>query len=292
MNSSQETLNSECAMIFGLRGSTKARRFAFFWLPGRRRDKPPLSMPLHFSAAEWLLAIVGALSIGISKNGFAGLSMVTVIIMAHLFPPRESTGVVLPLLIFGDVCAILGFKRHAQWAQVRRMLPPTLTGVVLGWLLMRFIPGQKFGPVIGWIVLAMTLLQALRKIRPALFEHLPHSRGFAWSMGGGAGITTMLANAAGPIMALYFLAINLPKYEFIGTSAWFFFFVNTFKIPFSFQLGLIHGGSLLFNLMLAPAVAAGAFLGRSLVAVIPQRLFETLLLIFAGLASLRFIGLF
>ena len=249
-------------------------------------------MPFHFSAAEWLLAIAGALSIGISKNGFAGLSMVTVIIMAHLFPPRESTGVVLPLLIFGDICADprLQAPRPMGASAAHAATHAGRSGSGLAFDAVH--PGQKFGPVIGWIVLTMTLLQALRQMRPALFERLPHSRGFAWSMGGGAGITTMLANAAGPIMALYFLAINLPKYEFIGTSAWFFFFVNAFKIPFSFQLGLIHGGSLLFNLMLAPAVAAGAFLGRSLVAIIPQRLFETLLLIFAALASLRLIGVF
>jgi hypothetical protein len=246
----------------------------------------------HLTPTGWLLAILAALSIGISKNGFTGFTLVTVLIMARLFPPRQSTGIILPLLVFGDICAIVGFKRHAKWAQVRRMLPPTMVGVVAGWLLMLWISGGKFGPIIGWIVLAMSLLQAVKQIRPALFEHFPHTRGFAWSMGVASGVTTMLANAAGPIMSLYFLAVNLDKYEFIGTSAWFFFFVNVFKIPFSTSLGLIGGSSLLLNLILAPAVVLGALAGRRLVKVIPQKLFETLLLIFAGLAALHMIGAF
>jgi uncharacterized protein len=244
------------------------------------------------SVNDWLLAILAALSIGISKNGFTGFTLVTVLIMARLFPPRESTGVILPLLVFGDICAIIGFKRHAQWVQVRRMLPPTMVGVVAGWLLMLGISDAHFGPIIGWIVLGMCALQAGRQLRPALYEHFPHTRRFAWSMGAASGVTTMLANAAGPIMSLYFLAINLPKYEFIGTSAWFFFFINLFKIPFSASLGLIHGSSLLLNLVLTPAVALGALVGRGLVKIIPQKLFETLLLVFAGLAALRMIGLF
>ena len=246
----------------------------------------------HFTLTDWLLAIIGAMSIGISKNGFTGLSLITVVIMAHLFPPRESTGVLLPLLIFGDICAILGFKRHAKWVQIRKMLPPTMIGVVFGWLIMLYVRGSKFGPIIGWIIFGLAILQAARLIRPALYEHLPHTRRFAWAMGTTSGVTTMLANAAGPIMTLYFLAINLPKYEFIGTSAWFFFIVNVYKVPFSLHLGLIHGSSLLLNLVLTPAVALGALAGQRLVKIIPQRLFEILLLTFAVLASLRMIGVF
>jgi len=105
-------------------------------------------------------------------------------------------------------------------------------------------------------------------------------------------VTTMLANAAGPMMSLYFLAINLPKYELIGTSAWFFLIVNVSKVPFSMSLGLIHGSSLLLNVTLAPVVALGAFVGRRLIAIVPQRVFETFLLVFAGIASFHLIGVF
>jgi len=246
----------------------------------------------HLSPSDWLLAVLAALCIGLSKSGFSGISLVTIIVMAHLFPPRESTGIVLPMLIFGDFCAVAAFRQHGNWKQIRRMLPPTIVGILVGFGIMHYISNQHFGPVIGSIVLTMVVLQTLRQIKPALYEHVPHTRAFAWTMGGGSGIATMLANAAGPVMSLYLLAINLPKFELIGTSAWFFLIVNLFKVPFSAQLGLIHGQSLLFNLALTPAIALGTFAGRRLITIIPQRLFETLLLIFAGLASLRLIGVF
>jgi uncharacterized membrane protein YfcA len=93
-------------------------------------------------------------------------------------------------------------------------------------------------------------------------------------------------------MALYMLAIDLPKLAFVGTGAWFFLIVNVFKVPFSAALGLIYGQSLLFNVVLVPAVGTGILLGRWLIHIVPQKLFETLLLIFTTVASLRMIGLF
>ncbi len=241
------------------------------------------------SLVEWGFAILAALCIGLSKGGFAGVSLVTVLILARIFPPRESTGILLPLLICGDIFAVLVYRQHAQWPQIWKMLPPTVLGVIAGFVLMKYIPDRRFSPIIGWIVLCMTLLQLLRRFRPELFQRVPHTRRFAWGMGATSGVTTMLANAAGPVMALYFMAIELPKLAFVGTSAWFFLMVNVIKVPFSAQLGLIHGSSLLFNLVLIPVVALGIGLGRVLMSVVSQRLFEILVLIFTTAASLRLI---
>ena len=165
------------------------------------------------------------------------------------------------------------------------------SGIIAGYLLMSVIPDARFNAVIGSIILLMSILQGIRQFRPDLYQSVPHTRAFAWSIGVACGVTTMLANGAGPIMALYLLAIALPKYEFVGTGAWFFLIVNVFKVPFSASLGLIHGSSLAFNLVLIPAVAAGTLLGRWLIGIVPQKLFETLLLIFTTIASLRLIGL-
>jgi uncharacterized membrane protein YfcA len=244
-----------------------------------------------FTAAQWLLTAIAAACIGISKSGFSGMGLVTVIVMAKLFPPLESTGILLPLLIWGDICAVAAFRKHAQWPLIWRMLPPTALGIIVGYVLMQQIPAHRFGPVIGAIVFGMALIQAGRKLRPELFLHVPHTRGFAYLMGGGSGIATMLANAAGPVMALYFLAINVPKYAFVGTAAWFFLIVNIFKVPFSASMGLIDVSSLLFNLVLMPCVICGTLLGRWLIAIVPQGLFEILLLIFAFIASLRMMNI-
>ena len=242
------------------------------------------------STAQWLLAVVAALGIGISKSGFAGVSLVHVLVMAHIFGDRLSTGVVLPMLVAGDICAVLAFKRHAIWKYVARTLPIAFVGVAIGTWLMTLVPESAYKPVIGWTVLVLVVLQVWRMWKPAMFETVPHSWPFAAAMGLMAGITTMMANAAGPVMGLYFLAVGLPKYQLTGTSAWFFLLINVYKIPFSAGLGLIHAHTLLFNAVLVPAIVAGLFLGRWLLAHVPQRLFDGLILAFAAVAALLRIG--
>ncbi len=243
-----------------------------------------------FTPSQWLLAILAATGIGISKSGLPGISLLHVVIFAQLFPGLASTGVVLPMLIGGDLAAVWLFRRHAQWNHVGRTLPPAVAGIVTGWWIMGQLPGSRFGPLIGSIVLVLAALQALRDWRPTLWQSVPHSPAFAWTMGFVAGVTTMLANAAGPVMGLYLLAVALPKEAFVGTSAWFFLLVNLLKVPFSAQLGLITAPSLLFNALLLPIILAGLLLGREVVGRLPQRAFDYLVLAFAVVASLRLLG--
>jgi uncharacterized protein len=244
------------------------------------------------SIGEWILAVVAAFGVGIGKAGLSGTSMFHVLIFAFLFGARASTGVVLPLLLVGDVAAVRTFHQHARWDYVRRILPPACLGVVVAAWFMRDLDETLYRPVIGWVTLTLSILQFVRMYRPGWFGNVPHARWFAWTMGILAGAATMLANAAGPVFAIYLIAVGLPKMEFVGTSAWFFFIINLFKVPFSIALGLIRGQTLMLNLILAPAVLVGVLAGRWLLQRIPQRLFEHMLLGFAVLAALRLIGAF
>jgi uncharacterized membrane protein YfcA len=241
--------------------------------------------------AEWILAIVAAVGMGIGKAGLAGMSLVHVLIFAFLFGAKESTGVVLPMLLVGDVAAVRAFHQHARWDYLRRMLPPACVGVMIAAGFMRGLSESVYKPIIGWIILTLTVLQVARMQRPDWFGNVPHSRWFAWAMGLAAGAATMLANAAGPVFAIYCLAVALPKRELVGTGAWFFLIVNAFKVPFSIGLGLIHGQTLLLNAVLIPAVVAGLLAGRWLTRHIPQRVFDLSLLAFAAIAALRLIGI-
>ena len=246
----------------------------------------------HLNPFQWMLAALAGFGIGFAKSGFAGVSLLHVIVFIFLFGARDSTGVVLPMLIAGDILAVIAFRQHARWEYIRRLLPPAVTGIVAGWWMMQRLSDAAFQPLVGAIILALTFLQLARLWRPRLFENVPHRLWFAWLMGLLAGVTTMVANAAGPIAALFFIAVSLPKLELVGTSAWFFFVINCLKVPFSIQLGLIHPGTLLLNAALIPAIAAGLFAGRWCVTRISQRLFDALLLAFAAVAALRLTGIF
>lgn len=235
----------------------------------------------------WLLCICAALCVGLSKSGFPGVSLLTVALMAHAFPPKESTGVLLPLLIIGDLCAVRAFRKDALWPQILRMLPPTVVGIGIGFWIMQKMPDNQFRPLLGWALLFTVLLQALRSLFPKFGASVPHTRTFAWTMGIWAGIVTMIANAAGPVMALYLLSLSLPKQNLVGTSAWFFLIVNVIKLPFSGALGLLQAPSLMLDLYLCPLVILGTLLGKSILHRIPQRLFEFLLLASAAAAALN-----
>ncbi|MGC4002386.1 MAG: sulfite exporter TauE/SafE family protein [Pirellulales bacterium] len=239
------------------------------------------------SVAEWVWAVAAAIGIGLSKSGFAGVGFFHILIFAWLFGPKSSTGMLLPLLVVGDVAAVAVYRRHARWDHVMKILPPSMIGVVVGWLLMERIVDAQYRPMIGTIVLGLTLLQILRLVKPQALERIPHSHAFALGLGLLAGTATMLANAAGPIVALYLLAVALPKFELVGTGAWFFLIINVFKLPFSWQQGLIDCDSLTLNAILAPVVPLGLLFGSWLIKHVPQRLFDLLLLIFAAVASLR-----
>jgi uncharacterized membrane protein YfcA len=242
------------------------------------------------SAAQWALAFAGALGMGISKAGFPGMSLVHVLVFALVFGARNSTGIILPMLIAADVFAVRAFRQHAQWIYIRRMLPAAVVGIVIGFALMGRLDEKAFAPLIGEIVLVLAVLQVGRMARPDLLADVPHSQPFAWTMGLLAGITTMLANAAGPVVTLYALSVSLPKFELVGTIALFFFIVNLIKVPFSVWLGLIRTDTLMLNLMFVPVVYVGIAIGRWLTHRVSQRLFDGLLLAFAFVAALRLVG--
>jgi len=101
-----------------------------------------------------------------------------------------------------------------------------------------------------------------------------------------AGVVTLIANAAGPLMAVYLLTMRLPKMQYVGTTAMFFMLLNLFKVPFMADLGLITPASFAFNLYLLPAVLAGTLIGRWLLGRIDQKLFETLVLALSAIAGL------
>ena len=237
--------------------------------------------------------MVGALLAGFSKTGIGGVGVLTVAIYANILPARQSTGVLLPLLICADIVAVAAYRRHAIWKHLWRLFPWVMIGIVGGFFAMDHISDHLMGKLIGAILIVMVVFhgwrQKVMERKDPVTASIPHGLWFAVAMGALAGFATMLANAAGPIMILYMLAMRLKKMEFLGTGAWYFLILNIFKLPFSWQLGLITPQSATLDLVLAPLVVLGALLGRFSIRWINQKLFETLALIFTLLAGLRLV---
>jgi uncharacterized protein len=235
---------------------------------------------------QWVLAVCAALLVGVSKTGIAGLGMLAVVLFAQIMPAKEATGIVLPLLCFGDVIAVASYRRHARWGHLWRLFPWTAAGVVAGYFALGRVDEHQARLMIGTIVLALVALHLARRSRVTA-DDADHGWWFAPLVGVLAGFMTLVANAAGPLMIIYLLAMRLPKMEFVGTGAVFFMLLNLFKVPFMVNLGLINAGSFALNLLLAPAVFAGAFLGRKILVKLNQKLFENLALGLSAVAGLR-----
>jgi hypothetical protein len=244
---------------------------------------------LHLEISQWAALVACALLIGVSKTGLPGAGILAVPLAAMAVPARESVGLVLPMLIFADIFAVGWYRHHAQWRHLVRLLPWTAAGLVIGFWLLSVLDDARLKPVIGGIVLIMLAMRFRAIFGKHELEEKPHHWAFAPSMGLAAGATTMLANAAGPVMTLYLLAMRLPKHQFIGTSAWFFFAVNWIKAPFYMHEKLITAASLQTNLILLPVVAVGAILGILLLKRIPQKLFNTIALLLAAASAIKLI---
>ena len=247
---------------------------------------------MTFDATAWLFAAFAAVVVGLSKTGVPGLGMLAVAIFANLMPTKQASGFVLPLLIFGDLVAVFSYRQHTEWSHLRRLFLWTGAGVVLGTLAMRVIDNRQAQVLVGGLIVALVALHVWRKrqtaTQTASATTAPaHGAWFAPTIGVLAGFTTLVANAAGPLMAIYLLAMRLPKMAFVGTAATFFLLLNLFKVPFMIGLGLITTDSFSFNLALAPAVLAGAFLGRWLLPRVSQAWFERIALALSAAAGLK-----
>lgn len=234
---------------------------------------------------EWALAVVAALIVGVSKAGIGGLGMLSVVLFAQIMPAKQATGMVLPLLCFGDIIGATTYRKHAKWPHIWRLFPWTAAGVIIGYLALDRINEHQARWLIGGIILTLVGLHVIR--RRLSGHEADHGAWFPPTIGVLAGFTTLVANAAGPLMAVYMLSMRLPKLDFVGTGAVFFLLLNLFKVPFMVDLGLINAASFSINLWLAPAVVVGAWFGRKLVMRIDQRAFENIALALSLIAGLK-----
>jgi uncharacterized membrane protein YfcA len=240
---------------------------------------------VNLELGGWLIAAISALVVGLSKTGLVGIGIVGSIALTLVMPAKIVTGAILPILILGDIVAVSMFRRHANWVQLWRIFPWAASGVALGWLMLEKLETHAINRLVGAIVVIIVILQVIREIRGQLEP--PKNPMLAGGVGMLAGIATMIANAAGPIMSVYLLAMKLPKLEFVGTTSWYFLVMNLFKVPFGLNLGIINLQSLVFDLKLVPFVLLGAFLGKPILERINQVWFERIALVFALFSGLR-----
>lgn len=208
-----------------------------------------------------------------SKVGISGGGMIAVPILAIIFGGKNSSGIMLPILIMADVFGTTYYRRHTEWSHLKSLLPSTIIGVILGTFIGDYIPDQDFKLIMGVIILIS--IGILFWMEFSSTKWIPTGNWFAIVIGIGVGFTTMVGNLAGSLMTLYLLANNMPKNKFIGTAAWFFLIINLFKVPFHvFIWDTIGWQSLMLDITLLPAIAIGALLGIKIVKQLNEKAYR------------------
>ncbi|THU40575.1 sulfite exporter TauE/SafE family protein [Niastella caeni] len=231
-----------------------------------------------YSTTSLLLIALSAFIIGLSKAGLKGIDMLNVTIMTIVFGGKASTGIVLPLLCVADILAVKFYHRHAKWEHVFKLMPWMVIGILVGVFVGKDLNEAIFRKIMATIIVLTVVIILIIEFRKTVI--IPGNKAFTASMGLVSGFTTMLGNLAGAFSNLYFLAMRLPKNDFIGTGAWIFLIINLFKLPFQvFYWKNITATSLLTDLALVPFLILGFWCGLKLVARIKDDLYRQVVIV-------------
>ena len=239
------------------------------------------------STWQWVWVIISAFLVGFSKTGISGFMMPVIPIIASVFGGKESTGIILPLLLMGDIFALYYYNRHAKWDDIKKLLPWTILGLIFGVIVGNYINDKQFKMIISAsVILCLTTLIYTEKKGENL--KVPKNKWFYALAGIITGFTSMIGNAAGPIFSIYLLTMNFKKNDFMGTTAWFFFLINLSKVPL--QILFWHNISLktvFLTASMVPAIAIGALLGMLMIKKINEKGFRYIIMGMTAIAAIR-----
>ena len=225
-----------------------------------------------------------AFLLGVSKSGIKGIASLIVTGLALVYGARNSTGILMPLLLVGDVFAIIYYKRHVQKKYIIKLLPWMVIGVLVGVVGGSYVTEDLFKYGMASIIIFSVGLMYYWENKKD--QNIPSHWTFGSSMCLLAGFTTMIGNLAGAFSNIYFLAMRLPKNDFIGTAAWLFFLINSFKVPFHiWSWKTINSKSILISLQLVPFVIVGLVVGVYLVKKIENDNYRKLILLFTAIGG-------
>jgi uncharacterized membrane protein YfcA len=239
---------------------------------------------------EIVAVVSSGIFIGMSKAGLNGINTFMVPILALIFGAKESTGIVLPMLCFADLLAVIWYRRKAEWKHIFRLLPWALAGMALALLIDSFVPARGFRFLIGVCIFAglgVMVWNDYRNYKLGAKAAIPSAWWFSAIFGLMGGFSTMIGNAAGPIMSVFLLSMRLPKENFVGTAAWYYLIVNYLKIPLQVYFwGNITAQGLLFNLTISPIIIIGAVLGILVVKKVSEKVFRRMIYIMTILSAM------
>ena len=259
----------------------------------------------------YLAVAVAAVLFGIDKSLASGAGLLSIATLTAVMPAHQATGLTLLMAICADWSAIWAYRGNVSVKSLVRLLPFVVAGIV-GGIVFLYTAGdmqmrRTIGIILGVFVAMYFISQARKRLgkddgnaeapqRATSSAQADQSNGssarlLSWVKrivcGVLAGFTTMVANAAGPVTAIFFLSENLPVMRFLGTTAWFYFIVNLIKLPISIHLGMITWQGFLSMAWTIPLIIVTVFIGRAIAKRVNQETFTKLIYVLAVVAVVR-----
>ncbi len=250
-----------------------------------------------FGFISWGVFFFVSFMIGLSKSGIPGINVLSVPLFAMILPPRGSVGVMLPMLMFGDLAALTIYWRYVQWRHVKPFIVAGFVGVALATLLVSGVKEVHFQPIIGVLVIVTIMLYLFAERKRELQSHgvdEPYRErprlGSAYGYGFATGAISALANAGAPMMTLYLLGTRMGRNAFLATAVVMAMSINWIKVPFFAANGMITADTLKLNLVAMPVIVIGEIAGVWIAKRLPHGAFKKVILTVAFIAALKLIS--
>jgi uncharacterized membrane protein YfcA len=230
-----------------------------------------------------VIAFLG-LMIGFAKGGFGGLGALLTPLLALVLPVALAVGVLLPMLMVGDVFALYMYWKEWDLDLVKRMLPAGIVGALAGTFLLSSLPPDGLRIMLGVFVLILVAYKFLSdRIQAMRYEPRPWHAPAAGFL---SGVASGMFNSGGPPFNSYLLLQKLKARPFIATTAIYFALLNLIKVPGFLYTGVLDL-PLLFSLWwVFLFIPAGIWVARMTLTRLSPSAFEWIiiaLLIFSSL---------
>jgi uncharacterized membrane protein YfcA len=210
----------------------------------------------------YAVAIPAVILLGLAKGGFAGISALSLPLLALQISPLRGAVIMLPILMVQDVVSVSAYWRKWDWANLRVLFPGAIAGIALAYFVAAYVSEGVFELALGIISVVFGARNFLTKA-PVAAKPAEPKAGLFW--GAVSGFTSMIANTGAPPFQIYVTPQRLPRDVFIGTMSIFFCVVNWVKVPPFIALGLFTRETLLTSVVLFPLAIAATWAGVLLV---------------------------
>ena len=231
------------------------------------------------------LSCIASFFLGLSRGGLKGIAPIFILLMTAAFGAKAATGIIVPLLIIGDIFALVHYRKFIRKRYVKTFLPYTILGLLLAVWVGNHLPEILFKRTIAVLILLSLGLMWLWDFY--LKKAMADNKWLNGFLGIGAGFFAMIGNFGGAFANIYFLMTRLLKKELIGTATLIFFILNVLKIPFHlFVWETIDIQSLKTDLLLMPFMIIGFFVGTKVINYVSEGWFRQFLYIVTILGAL------